>query len=305
MVYYDRLDMLQTVKCAYKGDAKAKAVINAIAVPYAVTSDYSAMILVQDKHSTTNSNGMTDVPAKDNCRQQQVADIYRCDEEGASGGSVPIPKSFPISHIRQESGVFSFISHNQIVAGTPIQIEKAMYDAIFAVNGASEAEIERCFFSIPTKVVDDRPAKTVADNPPIDDIIGMLIFDERLQWFTTSYKTINHSFLLVIDTDNRSEALKILPLVRHTVARLDTVDSNARLFASDELLELKNDDWLDDDEAPVTRMDFIARMSIETMSFDNKGGYEISYDDGGLFFGHCICVKTDSNGKPKEADIQG
>ena len=120
-----------------------------------------------------------------------------------------------------------------------------------------------------------------------------------------AFGEFNQGFELVVDADDRDEALRLLPLVSDTVARLDVVDSAARGFAADELLELKNDAWLEGSEPVVTKADFVARMSIETVAFGKEGGYAIWYDDGYLFFGHGICVTVGSRGKPEEASIHG
>lgn len=36
--------------------------------------------------------------------------------------------------------------------------------------------------------------------------------------------------------------------------------------------------------------DFRCKMSIDSMTFKDDGGFEIWYDDGELFFGHSITV---------------
>jgi hypothetical protein len=45
MAYYDTDQMLNTLSRAYEGDGQVRAAIRGITLPYAVTDDYSVLIL--------------------------------------------------------------------------------------------------------------------------------------------------------------------------------------------------------------------------------------------------------------------
>ncbi len=49
------------------------------------------------------------------------------------------------------------------------------------------------------------------------------------------------------------------------------------------LLELKNGTWLGDDESEFTAEQFIATMTLTSISVDSDGEFEFWYDDGDLF----------------------
>ncbi|SCW74009.1 hypothetical protein SAMN04487970_103760 [Paenibacillus tianmuensis] len=311
MNYYDTSDMLNKLKIAYQGDGEAIAAIQALTLPCAVTPDYTVLIAVQEKHATQDEDGLVRVLNKApeaGGGRKQVADIYQCGEESSSWCSVPIPFRFVVREVCCEDGVFRFISETgEAVAGTPVQINRAMLDVSYTFNGVPESDIEQCFRNISATVVPPRPPKkTAADNPPIqDDGLGTLTFYELLQQFETTVWANDHSFDLVIHIDSREEALALLPAVRGIIARLEAIDSKARAFAADELLELKNDNWLVEDEEPVTKKDFVQRMSIETIAFDEDGAFEIWFADGDLFWGHSIMVSMNSEGEPEDAGMHG
>ncbi len=311
MAYYDTDQMLDTLGRAYEGEEQARGVIQEITLPYAVSDDFSILIIVQEKHATTDDQGLVqtlNMPPRENGSRKQVADFYHCDQESKSWSSFPIPDSFTVREMKYSGGVFSFIAADRrIISGTTGQIGKATLESSFAVNGVAETIIEKCFLNIPTTVVNPpQPKKTVAENPPIQDgIIGTLTFNEQHQWFETKYQTQDNAFEVYIDIDNRAETLEILPIVHTVLNRLETVDNTMRDFAAEQLLEAKNDNWREEDEPELTKDDFMSRMSIETISFDEDGEYEIWYADGDLFWGHSITVSVDRKGQPVRTDIHG
>ncbi|MEM7477362.1 MAG: DUF2262 domain-containing protein [Planctomycetota bacterium] len=76
-------------------------------------------------------------------------------------------------------------------------------------------------------------------------------------------------------------------------------------YAAEKLLAVKNDIWLEDDEPQVTSEQFIARMTLTSISFDSDGGFEFWFDDGDLFWGHSIMVSGNLNDGPSDAAFHG
>lgn len=78
-----------------------------------------------------------------------------------------------------------------------------------------------------------------------------------------------------------------------------------RDYAVRELLPLKNGDWLDDGEAPVTPDRFRARMTLQSITVSPNGSFDFMHDDGDLFAGHSIQVTGTLDEGPTDADIPG
>jgi hypothetical protein len=76
-------------------------------------------------------------------------------------------------------------------------------------------------------------------------------------------------------------------------------------FAARELLELKNESWLDEDEAPLAEAEFRERMRLESVTVYPDGGFTFLHDDGELFWGHGIQVSGTLAEGPDNADIAG
>lgn len=46
-------------------------------------------------------------------------------------------------------------------------------------------------------------------------------------------------------------------------------------------------------------------FSLSELAFRNDGSIEAYYDDGDIFWGHCIIVRMDKNGNIEDAEIAG
>lgn len=76
-------------------------------------------------------------------------------------------------------------------------------------------------------------------------------------------------------------------------------------YAVKQLLELKNDSWLDEDEEELSEAQFLAKMSLESIDIDESGSFTFWHDDGNLFFGHSIQISGDFANGLTQADIPG
>jgi hypothetical protein len=104
-----------------------------------------------------------------------------------------------------------------------------------------------------------------------------------------------------MDADGRGDA--------ETAARLfeqaSDWDERARDLAADELLSVKNENWVGDEETPLSREEFKSRMALESISI-NPGPYiQFFFDDGDLFAGHTIIVTFDEEEAETWAEFAG
>lgn len=76
-------------------------------------------------------------------------------------------------------------------------------------------------------------------------------------------------------------------------------------YAIEDLLELKNDVWLDEDEMPLSATEFISSMTLKSIIVGEEGEFDFWYNDGDLFLGHFIEVRGDLENGPTHADIPG
>lgn len=76
-------------------------------------------------------------------------------------------------------------------------------------------------------------------------------------------------------------------------------------YAVSELLSLKNDCWLGDDEEEVTPDEFKERMALVEICASADGGFDFWFGDGELFWGHSITVSGTLAEGPTDANISG
>ena len=124
-----------------------------------------------------------------------------------------------------------------------------------------------------------------------DPFFGHFTFDERVSWFETKCDWLGRrvSLSLGVGDDSRPDTGP----ARRLFEQAADWDARARDIAADELLSIKNENWLGDDERPLTRDDFKARMTLESIGL-NPGPYiQFFFEDGDLFAGHTIIVTFD------------
>ena len=82
-------------------------------------------------------------------------------------------------------------------------------------------------------------------------------------------------------------------------------NKRAEDFAAELLLPMKNDNWLDEEEAALNAKQFKSRMTLESIKIDVDGSFEFGYDDGDLFWGHPIGVSGNHKDGLTDADFSG
>jgi hypothetical protein len=76
-------------------------------------------------------------------------------------------------------------------------------------------------------------------------------------------------------------------------------------YAASELLEKKNDIWLEEDEEPLSTSQFVEKLSLESIDIDDEGNFTFWFNDGELFWGHTIQVGGSLSQGPTDAGILG
>jgi len=76
-------------------------------------------------------------------------------------------------------------------------------------------------------------------------------------------------------------------------------------FICQELLDLKNDAWLKNDESPLSYENFRARLTPRRIRIIEDDSIEVGFADSGMFWGHEIVLRTDLELTPIWVDIEG
>jgi hypothetical protein len=82
-------------------------------------------------------------------------------------------------------------------------------------------------------------------------------------------------------------------------------DEKIYKFASDKLLKIKNDSWLESGENKIGAVEFQDRMTLDHIGISSWGRIEFCFDDGDLFWGHTIVVEGEVPTGLNEARFEG
>jgi uncharacterized protein (TIGR03067 family) len=139
--------------------------------------------------------------------------------------------------------------------------------------------------------------KQPSGTPPIhDDFLGMLTWDDNLQRYSGKFTDDVGTIDIAINPLSLERASEMLERCRGVLSQLNRYRDAAADYAAKQLLSLKNEVWLDEDEAELTPNEFRQRMRLEAITFDSGGSVTFYHNDGDLFWGHCIQIGMDRSG---------
>jgi hypothetical protein len=137
-----------------------------------------------------------------------------------------------------------------------------------------------------------------------DEMLGQLSYNAQLDWYEGQFPYQGTSLTFHLIALEEDDVAATVSKARHLLANLADYGQRAKDYAAERLLDLKNDVWLDDDEAPLTADQFKRRMTLESVSCLSDGTVEFFHNDDDLFFGHCILVVMRDD-QFVDADIPG
>lgn len=141
-----------------------------------------------------------------------------------------------------------------------------------------------------------------------DEEWGQFVYD-RISSFRGVAKWGSKRIKLALDASKVTQAKRALAKISEIWKAQKEWDRRLRECAVANLLELKNDNWCDEDDEgepiEITPKQFMRRMTLETVVASPKGTFEFWYDDGDLFFGHAIRVTGSLAKGPVDAEFLG
>lgn len=138
-----------------------------------------------------------------------------------------------------------------------------------------------------------------------DSHFGTFTFNKCVEWFEGTADWCGVPIRLAICVDEEKKPEKALQIAKKLWKTMGIWEQQLKTCVVSELLELKNDSWLDDDEEPVTAKKFLETIQIESVTIYPDGEIEFWYDDGDLFLGHSIQVCGSLKEGFTEASIHG
>ena len=137
------------------------------------------------------------------------------------------------------------------------------------------------------------------------ELFGELIYNPSVNWYEGETTWNGASVRINFELDENDSIETGLQTAAAMWPDMEAWNSRIRDFAAAELLELKNESWLEEDEAEVTADEFKSRMELESIGFKPEGWFEFWHNDGDLFWGHFIFVGGNLADGPLNAEIPG
>jgi hypothetical protein len=138
-----------------------------------------------------------------------------------------------------------------------------------------------------------------------DGVFGALTLDRSVGWYTAKTAWKGNLVKLNCPVEKPEDLADALRTAHALWRDQDRWKQQIGDFAVEELLPLKNDNWLDENEAEVTADQFRSRMMLDAVTVYPDGSFEFWHNDGDLFWGHAILIDGNLSEGPTGADIPG
>lgn len=140
----------------------------------------------------------------------------------------------------------------------------------------------------------------------LNSALGEFIYDKEYDQYSVDYNDGKQSFEISITVDGVESNDELITLLKkvETLVKSKYYES-ALLEMEEEMINLKNGAWLEDEEPEMTTDEFRKRITIKSITFYEDGSSEIFCDDDDIFWGHYILIGTNENGIFDDVSIAG
>ena len=159
---------------------------------------------------------------------------------------------------------------------------------------ATDSELHRCALELQKPVTQT------------DSVLGRLTLDRRVNLYTGQSEWNGTRVTIYLSADKSGDLAPTALRTAHDLWQHQAAwGRRVSDYAVAALLPLKNESWLDEDEAELASGQFKARMTLESISAHSDETFEFWHNDGDLFWGHSIVVGGNLTDGPNDAGIHG
>ena len=135
--------------------------------------------------------------------------------------------------------------------------------------------------------------------------LGELVLDRRIGCYTGNVEWQNRSIKIRLESSHAEEPVKAMKWAKVFLDAEDTWSARIGEFVVEQMLDMKNGEWRDDDETEITGAQFLKCIVPTSLDLTEEGDFTFWFDDGDLFFGHTIMVGGDIDHGPRDASLFG
>ncbi|MEM8890983.1 MAG: DUF2262 domain-containing protein [Bacteroidota bacterium] len=134
---------------------------------------------------------------------------------------------------------------------------------------------------------------------------GPFKLDRAYRWFQCMYKWKGTDIDLYFNTDQLAEMESLEKIAVELFRKEESWDQSIKQKITNDLLQIRNENWIEEDEKPLSPEEFQAKIRIDAIEIHAEGEFQFWYDDADTFWGHAISIEGNINGTLEEAGIQG
>ncbi|RUT07059.1 hypothetical protein DSM106972_023200 [Dulcicalothrix desertica PCC 7102] len=126
-------------------------------------------------------------------------------------------------------------------------------------------------------------------------VLGNLFYNAELDCYKGEINFEEISIRLILELDDKSSTEDSLNKAVDVFLQLTHYIEVTKQYAVEQLLKLKNNSWLEEDEELVSSQAFKKLIVLNCLVFHPNGEITFYYDDNDLFAGHQIAITIDKN----------
>jgi hypothetical protein len=140
--------------------------------------------------------------------------------------------------------------------------------------------------------------------PPVDDeVLGHLDWDDTIDRWSGNISIASDVIVELSICSDGFSTQSVLENARRTFLKLRANCQEASNHIADRLLGAYNESW--NDGSPVSRDQFLSRISPAAIGLYHDGSAEFLYEDGGQFGGHLILIYVSAEGDLEDVTLEG
>lgn len=126
-------------------------------------------------------------------------------------------------------------------------------------------------------------------------VLGNLFYNAKLDCYEGEINLGEASIRLILELEDESLIENSLSKAVNVVPQLIHYIEITKQHAVEQLLKLKNNSWLEEDEEPVSSQAFKELIVLKCLVFHPNSEITFYYDGNDLFAGHQIAITIDKN----------
>ncbi len=174
-------------------------------------------------------------------------------------------------------------------------------NSLWTFDNLSTQEILDQFNGLSNKRREVQPIKKITKKSLKDSFFGQLSLDKDLDSFITEHLFKDRKIELSFSNTTAEQMTSNLRRTEVLLTQLQEIEE----AMIEEMLSLKNENWLDEGEAELTKSAFQKEVSIYGINIYEEGDTEIYYKANDLFWGHEIQVSLDDDNKYESSTLVG